>query len=104
MRHVMYLLRKSLLSVMLVGTLFAPATHAAQTPGTGQGHGSAFQLATLPSRATLRRRKRGAKARTTAWWRRRGPGAAATHRPLDTNVRPQLSSDSTSARGPPRFR
>ena len=44
----MYPLRKSLLSVMLAGTLFAPAAHATQTPGAGQGHGSVFQLATLP--------------------------------------------------------
>jgi len=100
----MFLLRKSLLSVLLVGTLFAPAAHAAQTPGTGQGHGSAFQLATLPSRAKLRRRKRGSKERTNARWRRRVPGAAATRRPLETSVRPQLSADGTSARGPPRFR
>jgi hypothetical protein len=98
----MVLVRRSLLPVMLAGALFAPAAHATQTPGAGPGHGSVFQLATLPPRP--RRRLQCAKVRAIAWWRRRARGATATGRPADANVRPQLSTNDTSARGPPRFR
>jgi hypothetical protein len=100
----MYPLRRSLLPVILAGALFAPAAHAAQTPGSGPGHGSVFQLATLPTRTRPRRRLQSAKVRASAWWRRRAPGAATTGRPADAHVRPQLSTNDTSARGPPRFR
>ena len=99
----MYPVRKSLLPVMLAGTLFAPAAHAASASEAGPGHGSVFQLATLPSGTRLRRRLRGAKDRTNAPRRVRASGAGATRRPADENVLPQLSSAGTSARGPPRF-
>jgi len=89
---------------MLAGALFAPAAHAAQMPGAGPGHGSVFQLATLPPRTRLRCRMRGVRVRTLARWGRRAPGSAATGRAADANIRPQFSSDGTSARGPPRFR
>ena len=97
----MYLLRRSLLPVMLAGALFAPAAHAAQMRGAEPGHGSVFQLATLPPRTRLRCRMRGVRVRTLARWGRRAPGSAATGRPAEVNIRPQLSTNDMSARGPP---
>ena len=102
-RRDMYPLRRSLIPVILAGALFAAAAHAGAVSGAGQALGPVFQLATISLRMRLGRGMRGAKLRTIAWLRRPAPGTAATGGSADANVRLQLSSNDTSARGPPRF-
>ena len=97
----MYPFRRSLIPVILAGALFAPEAHAAQTPGAGPGHAPVLRLATVPPCTRIRRGRRRGKLRTIAWWRRPEPAIAATGHTAGASFRPQLSSNDTSARGPP---
>ena len=102
----MYLARKSLFSVTLVGALFGTPAHppvqAPATPG-GAGHPPLMQLATLPARVRVRRRIRGAKARVIALWDRlRLRDTAGTIRARGELVQPRLLPHESYARGPPR--
>jgi hypothetical protein len=102
----MYIPRKSLFTVMLVGALFgSPALASVQAPGEhgGADHPPVIQLATIPQRPRLRRRVRGAKLRLIA--RRIGArvrSAAARIRAGRESVQPRLPPHDSYARGPPR--
>jgi hypothetical protein len=102
----MYLPRKSLFSLTLLGALFGtPAlasVHAAGAPG-GFGHPPVIQVATLPQRVRLRRRVRRARLRLIVLRAGRGVGgAAAMIRAGRTGIQPRLPPHDCYARGPPR--
>ena len=90
------------LAVAVFGTPVLAPAHASGAAG-GPSHPLLIQAATVPGRIGLRRRRRGAKARVTAWrfcrqvWHRRPTRGGRIDTP-----QPRLPPQDSLARGPPR--
>jgi hypothetical protein len=101
----MYVSRKTLLSVTLIGALFgAPALTPVTAHGAlgGLGHPPVVQPATLEPRSPSRRRLRRAKVRLIVWPPYRWlDEAATTMRARFKTVRPRPAPRDSYPRGPP---
>jgi hypothetical protein len=103
----MFLHRKGLFFVTLAGALLGTSAFASvrvpTAPG-GAGHPPLRQLATVPARVRVRRRVRGVRRRTLAWWEALGPrDIAPANRAKSDGFRPRLSTHDAWARGPPHL-
>jgi hypothetical protein len=101
----MYLPRKRLFHLILVGALLGtPALAAARTAGahTLADRPPAIQLATLTARKRSRRRRR-ARVRTIVWRIARRVGDSGTSRADSGIVQPRLAPHDSYPRGPPRL-